>query len=71
MFFCVLSVRRRRQESGVIYVTVADLSIAGLGVSETGDSFDTSQAEHFVTAKGLAEISDSPALFTTGQLSDY
>jgi hypothetical protein len=33
------------------------------------DSFDTSQADHFVTAKGLLEINGSPALFsTTGQL---
>jgi hypothetical protein len=34
-----------------------------------GDSFDTSQADHFVTAKGLLEINGSLALFsTTGQL---
>jgi hypothetical protein len=34
-----------------------------------GDSFDTSQADHFATAKGLLEINGSPALvFTTGQL---
>jgi len=40
-----------------------------LGPSETGDSFDISQAEHFVTEKGLAEISGSPAIVpTTGLL---
>ena len=34
-----------------------------------GDSFDSSQADHFATAKGLSEISGSPALVsTTGQL---
>ena len=30
-----------------------------------GDSFDTSQAEHFVTAKGLIEFSGSPAIVCT------
>jgi hypothetical protein len=35
--------------------TVADLNITELGASETGDSFDTSQADHFVTAKDLVE----------------
>ena len=35
----------------------------------TGDSFDTSQADLFATAKGLLEINGSPALVsTTGQL---
>jgi len=29
-----------------------------------GDSFDASQAEYFVTAKGRVEIRDSPALFS-------
>ena len=49
--------------------TVADFSITGFGGRETGDSFDTSQAEHFVTAKGLVEIGRSPALlYTTGLL---
>jgi hypothetical protein len=48
---------------------VAYFWITNLGTLETGDSFDTSQAEHFVTAKGLLEISGSPALVsTTGQL---
>jgi hypothetical protein len=43
-----------------------------LGASETGDSFETSQADHFITAKGLAEISGSPALVsTTGLLQLY
>jgi len=48
--------------------------MTGLGASEMGDSFDTSQANHFVTAKGLVEVSGSPAVVsTTGlvQLSDY
>jgi hypothetical protein len=36
------------------------------------DSLDTSQAEHFVTAKGLVEISGSPAIVpTTGLLQLY
>ena len=37
------------------YDSVADFSITELGASETGDSFDTSQADHFVTTKGLVE----------------
>jgi len=30
-----------------------------------GDSFDTSQADHFAAAKGLIEISGIPALVST------
>jgi hypothetical protein len=33
-----------------------------------GDSFDTSQAEGFVTAKGLIGITGSPALVFTAEL---
>jgi hypothetical protein len=34
-----------------------------------GESFDTSQAEHLVTAKGLIEASGSPAfIYTTDEL---
>jgi len=47
-------------------------SITGLRARETGgggDFFDTSQAEHFVTAKGLTENSGSSTLvYTTGLL---
>ena len=36
-----------------------------------GDSFDTSQTNHFVTAKGLIEISGSPALVSTTGLLHF
>jgi hypothetical protein len=49
----------------VRYYTVAEFSITRLGASDNGHSLDTSQAEH-VTAKGLIEISGSPA--STGLL---
>jgi hypothetical protein len=42
-------------------------SITILGASEMGGSFETSQAGHFETAKGLVEISGSPELaFSSG-----
>jgi hypothetical protein len=51
--------------------TIADFSITGLEASEIGDSFDTSQADHFMTAKGLTEISGSPAVVSTTGLLHY
>ena len=45
--------------------TVADLSITKLGNSETGDSFDTRQAEQLATSKSRIEISASAALVST------
>jgi len=45
--------------------TLADFSITKLGNSETGDSFDTRQAEQLATAKTHIEISDSAALVST------
>jgi len=44
---------------------VADFCITGLEAWETWDSFDTSQAGHFGTTKGLIEISGTPALVST------
>jgi len=67
--FCVLSVLSGDDDRRVGCDTVADFSITGFGASETRDSFATSQAEHFVTAKGPVEIGRSPALvYTTGLL---
>jgi len=39
--------------------------ITGVGGLETRNSFYTSQAEHFVTAKGLVEFGGLPALVST------
>jgi hypothetical protein len=47
---------------------VAALVQLGKEPERRGDSFDTSQAEHFVTAKGLIEITGSPALVSTTRL---
>jgi len=35
------------------------------------DSFDTSQAENFVTAMGCVEISGSPVLVSTNELLHF
>jgi len=45
--------------------TVADFSITKPGNSETGDSFDTRQAEQLAIAKTCIEISGSAALVST------
>jgi len=45
--------------------TVADFSITKPGNSETGDSFDTRQAEQLPIAKTRIEISGSAALVST------
>ena len=45
--------------------TVADSSITKPGNSETGDSFDTRQAEQLAIAKTRIEISGSAALVST------
>lgn len=50
VFLCC-TVRRRRQEGEMQHL--AEFSITSIGASETADYFDTSQAEYFVTAKGL------------------
>jgi hypothetical protein len=45
--------------------TVADFSITKLRTSETGDSFDTRQAEQLATAKARIKISGSATLVST------
>ena len=53
------------EERSVVCDTVTDFSITKLGNSETGDAFDTRQAEQLATAKTRIEISGSAALVST------
>jgi hypothetical protein len=49
----------------VRYDIAADSVYLGFYPQRWGDSYDTSQVEHFLTAKGLIEISGSSALAST------
>jgi hypothetical protein len=73
VFLC--AVCKQTTAGGAVNV-VAGFGISGLGAWETGASFDTCQAHHFVTAKSRVEINGSLALvsqpdYSIVNFSDY